>query len=75
MGLLFLIDIADAIRLVFSLNDGIIFHHMMILLYYLMMVGLTEPSSGLIIHLLKILSKFMLMVGSNQDFQWRPIIY
>ena len=49
MGPLFLIDIAGAIRLVFSLNDEIIIHHMMTLLYYLMMVGLIEPSSGLII--------------------------
>ena len=29
MGLLFLIDIAGNIRLMFSLNDGIIIHHMM----------------------------------------------
>ena len=36
MGPLFLIDIIDAIRLVFSLNDGIIIHHMITLLYYLM---------------------------------------
>ena len=38
------------IHLVFSLNDRIIIHHMMTLLYYLMMVGLIEPSLDLIIH-------------------------
>ena len=31
-----MIDIAGAIHLVFSLNDEIIIHHMMTLLYYLM---------------------------------------
>ena len=36
MGPLFLIDITGTIHLVFSLNDGIIIHHMMTLLYYLM---------------------------------------
>ena len=50
MVLLFLIDIASAIRLMFSLNDGIIIHHIMTLMNYLMMVGLIEPSSDLIIH-------------------------
>ena len=50
MGPLFLIDIAGTIRLVFSLNDRIIIHHMMTLLYYLMMVGLIEPSLDPIIH-------------------------
>ena len=50
MDPLFLFDIVGAICLVFSLNGGIIIHHMMTLLYYLMMVGLIEPSLGLIIH-------------------------
>ena len=36
MGPLFQIDIAGAIRLVFSLNDEIIIYHMMTLLNYLM---------------------------------------
>ena len=36
MDLLFQIDIAGAICLVFFLNDGIIIHHMMTLLNYLM---------------------------------------
>ena len=40
----FQIDIIGAICLVFSLNDGIIIHHMMTLMNYLMMVGLTELS-------------------------------
>ena len=50
MDPLFLIDIAGAIRLMFSLNDEIIIHHMMTLMNYLIMVGLIEPSSGLITH-------------------------
>ena len=50
MGPLFLIDSAGAIRLMFSLNDGIIIHHMMTLMNYLMMVGLIESSSSLITH-------------------------
>ena len=37
MDPLFIIDITDAIRLVFILTDGIIIHHMMTLLNYLMM--------------------------------------
>ena len=36
MDPLFLIDIVGTIRLMFSLNDGIIIHHMMTLLSYLM---------------------------------------
>ena len=36
MSQFFLIDIAGTIRLVFSLNDEIIIHHMMTLLNYLM---------------------------------------
>ena len=68
MGLLFLIDIAGAIRLVFSLNDGIIIHYMMTLLNYLMVVKLTEPSLSLIILWPESLSRFMLMVGPNQNF-------
>ena len=36
MGPLFLINIASTIRLVFSLNDEIIIHHVTTLLYYLM---------------------------------------
>ena len=36
MDPLFLINIIGAIHLVFSLNNGIIIHHMMTLLYYLM---------------------------------------
>ena len=75
MGLLLQIDIAGTIRLVFSLNDGIIIHHMMTLLNYLMVVRLTEPFLGLIICWLESLSRFMLMVGPNRDFQWRPITY
>ena len=50
MGPLFLIDIADAIHLMFSLNDRIIIHHMMTLMNYLMMGGLIEPSLDLITH-------------------------
>ena len=62
MGPLFFIGIAGAIHLMFSLNDGIIIHHMVTLMNYLMMVGLTEPSSGLITYWLESLSRFMLMV-------------
>ena len=75
MGPLFLIDIASAIRLVFSLNDKIIIHHTMTLLNYLMVVRLIEPSLGLIIFWVESLSWFILMVGPNRDFQWRPITY
>ena len=62
MDPLFLIDIAGAIHLMFSLNDGIIIHHMMTLMNYLMMVGLIEPSSDLITHLIESLNRFILMV-------------
>ena len=75
MDLLFFIDIAGAIRLIFTLNNGIIIHHMMTLLNYLMVVRLTEPSSGLIIFWLESLSRFILMVGPNWNFYWRPITY
>ena len=75
MGLLFMIDIAGAIHLVFILNDEIIIHHMMTLLNYLMMVGLIEPSSSLITYWLESLNRFMLIIGSNRDFQWRPMAY
>ena len=62
MGPLFLIVIAGTICLMFSLNDEIIIHHMITLMNYLMMVGLTELSSSLIIHYVESLSRFMLMV-------------
>ena len=42
MSPLFFIDIVGAIHLMFSLNDGIIIHHIMTLMNYLMMIGLTS---------------------------------
>ena len=72
MSPLFLIDIVDTIRLVFSMNDRIIIHYIMILLNYLMNGWIDRAILESDHFLASITSRFMLMVGLTRTFSGGP---